>query len=184
MSSDAFIISTAHNADPSSAIQEAINSAGLQPSRIQDLIWGLDRIPRSSEAEAISIDAGLACPSVRVSSSLRAVFFAAESILAGDVEVVLAAGIDGKSCSALLLASPEAVGRLNLLPRARLAARSLDGQDSALRSAGIGPNDVALVRKGTNAASLLIDLLENLESTQANWGLIAAESTVLLVERI
>jgi acetyl-CoA acetyltransferase len=184
MSSDAFIISTARNADPSSAIQEAINSASLDPSRIQDLIWGLDGTPLSSEVEEISIDAGLACPSVRVASSLRAIFFAAESILAGDVELVLVAGIDGKSCSALVLASPEAVGRLNLLPRARLAARSLNGRDSALRSAGIASGDVALARTGANAASLVVELLESLESAQAKWGMIAAENTVLLVERI
>ena len=40
--SDAFIISVAQNKNSSKAIRQAIDAAGLDSSRVQDVIFGLD----------------------------------------------------------------------------------------------------------------------------------------------
>jgi acetyl-CoA acetyltransferase len=121
---------------------------------------------------------------VLVSSSLRAVFFAAQSILSGDLELVVVIGVSEEAATALLLASPDAVGRFNLLPRARLAARSLLGSDKAYRSAGIASEDVPIIKNGENGILLLKELLEELEQRQAQWGLVSVDRSALLVERI
>ncbi len=76
------------------------------------------------------------------------------------------------------------VGRLNLLPRARVAARSLAGPDPALRIAGLASADVEISKAGKYGASLAHELLDELEARSARWGLISAADSVLLIERI
>ncbi len=184
MSSEAFIISAARSADPSAAIRQAVDSAGVNPSRIQDLLLGSERSASVSGVETIVRDAGLICPAAVISSSLRAIIFAAQSILSGDVELVVVVGVDGAAATALLLASPEAVGKLNLAPRARLAARSLAGADAALRFAGITSADVTVTREGESGDLLLNELLDELEAAQAQWGLVAAGQYAVVLERV
>jgi hypothetical protein len=181
--SDVFIISAVQRANPSEAIKEAIANAGINAVRVQDAIFGLD------ESLAINVDkfleaSGLTCSAATVSSSLRAIFFAAQSILSGDVDVVIVLGIETNTSTAFLLASPDAVGRWNLLPRARLAARSLTGSDQALRAAEIEANDVTIIKDGKHGASLIQEALDELEQKSARWGLITQQELALLIERI
>ncbi len=184
MSSDVFVISAVSTIDPSDAIRLALESSGLNPSRLQDVIFGLEGSTSSPDLAAIVRSAGLACPVVGVASSLRAVFFATQSILSGDVELVLVAGLETNKACACLLASPEAVGRLNLLPRARLAVRSLAGSESALRTTGITTSDVAIFKANGDSIALLKELIEELEAQKAQWGLVSEGEFALLVERV
>jgi hypothetical protein len=76
------------------------------------------------------------------------------------------------------------VGRLNLLPRARIAARSLAGKGAALRQAELAPEDVELSKEGPHAVLLLNELLEELEAASARWGLVSEDAMAVLVERL
>ncbi len=183
MSSDVFILSSACDPTASSAIRQAVELAAISPSRVQDVLFGLDGVS-SPDLDSIARAAGLTCPSVGVSSSLRALFFAAASLLSDDVELALVIGLHPDACAAFLLASPESVGRLNLLPRARLAARSLAGPESALRLAGLTSADVDVSKTGDHAALLLHDLLAELDAQSARWGLLTVAESALLIERI
>ncbi len=182
--SDVFIISAIRAAEPVEAIRQAVKSAGVNPSRVQDVVFGLDGSLVNPNAGEIVSKSGLACPSVIVSSSLRAVFFAAQSILSGDVELAVVIGMDGDSSTAMLLASPDSVGRWNLVPRARLAARSLTGVESVLRAAELSSEDVSTFKDGKNGARLVMEALEELEEKPARWGVVSMNSLVLLIERI
>ncbi len=84
----------------------------------------------------------------------------------------------------MLFASPDAVGRWNLLPRARLAARSLNGIESALRAAEIELKDVTIVKDGKYGALLIKELLDELEQKSARWGMITVNELALLIERL
>ncbi len=182
--SDVFIISFVCNAEPSEAIRLAVEGAGIKPSSVQDAVFGWDGSSSAPSVHEITRKAGLVCGAAAVSSSLRAIFFASQSILSGDVELVVVAGLENNAGCAFLLAAPEAVGRWNLVPRARLAARSLIGSDSALRSAGLTDGDVTVSKRGENGAPLVIELLEELEARQAQWGLAAVGDSALLLERV
>ena len=184
MSSDVFIIATALDTSASAAIRRAVELAGLTVDRVQDAVFGFDGSTTFPDLAAITRAADLTCPSVGVSSSLRALFFAADSILCDDAELVIVIGLHADSSTAFLLASPEMVGRLNLLPRARVAARSLAGPDPALRIAGLASADVEISKAGKYGASLAHELLDELEARSARWGLISAADSVLLIERI
>ncbi len=184
MSSDVFIISSARHLSAPVAIRQAVELAGLSPSRIQDAVFGFDGSSAFPDLDSITRGADLTCPSVGVSSSLRALFFAADSILSDDVELAVVTGLDADSSTSFLLASPEMVGRLNLLPRARLAARSLAGPEPALRLAGLASTDVDVSKTGDHGALLVIELLNELEAQSARWGLLSASTVVLLLERI
>ena len=180
--SDVFIISAVSNIDSAQAIQQAINNAGINSIRVQDVIFGLEsgrflpyHEPRSIDTEKIISDSGLTCSAATVSSSLRATFFAAQSILSFDVDVVIVIGAQANASTALLLASPDAVGRWNLMPRARLAARSLNGIESALRAAGLTSSDVTMSKDGKYGALLIKELLDELEGHSARWGMITDE---------
>jgi hypothetical protein len=184
MSSDVFIISTARHLSAPVVVRQAVELAGLPLSRIQDAIFGFDSASALPDLDSIIRSAGLACPSVGVSSSLRALFFAADSILCDDVELAVVTGLHTDSSTAFVLASPEMVGRLNLLPRARLAARSLAGPEPALRLAGLASTDVEISRTGERGAALASELLDDLEAKSARWGLLSVDTAVLLLERI
>ena len=181
--SDAFIISTFKNANPAEALRQAIQNAGVDPSRVQDVVFGFDK-PRSVDAEKIMSEAGLTCPTAIVSVSLRAICFAAQSILSGDVNIVIVVGMEDAVSTAILLASPDAVGRWNLIPRARLAARSLSGVEPALRTAEFTSSDVTIVKDGRQGALLIKELLEELEQKAVRWGMITVNELAVLIERI
>jgi hypothetical protein len=128
--------------------------------------------------------AGLTCPAVVISSGLRAVFFAAQSILSGDLDLAVVIGLGEEASTTLMLASPDAVGRYNLLPRARLATRSLAGTDSALRSAGLVSDDIVIFKIGEDGSLAVKELMEELEQRQSRWGMVSSGDLALLVERI
>lgn len=179
--SDAFVVSIAQNADPADALRRAVKDSGVDSAHVQDVVFGSSIAPNLKETLTA---AGLDCPSAVVSSGMRAVLFAAQSILSGDLELALAAGLDGEVCIAMVLAAPEAVGRWNLLPRGRLAGRSLSGPDAALSAAELSSADVAVSKSGENGVALIKDVLEELESRSAQWGLVAEGDVTLLIERI
>ena len=181
--SDVFIISAVSNTDSAQAIQQAINNAGINSIRVQDVIFGLDE-PRSIDTEKIMSASNLTCSATAVSSSLRATFFAAQSILSFDLDVVIVISVETNTSTALLLASPDAIGRWNLMPRARLAARSLNRIESALRAAEIELKDVSITKDGKNGAVLIKETLDELEQKSARWGMVTMNELALLIERI
>src|SRR5688572_29488372 len=101
-SSEVFIISAVRNGEPATALQQAIHAAGVNPAKIQDLLFGCDD-GGSVDAQALASQAGLSCPVLSLPSSLRALFFAAQSILCEDAELVLVGGLENGECAALLL---------------------------------------------------------------------------------
>ncbi len=184
MSSDVFLISAAHGSRAPAAVQQAIELAGIGPSYIQDAIFGSDDAAPVPDADSLARAAGLSCPAACIATSLRAIFFAAASMLSDDVEISMVIGLDAVASTAFVLASPEAVGRLNLLPRARIAARSLDGSERALRAAGLVSTEVEIAKAGQNAAQLLYELLEELEAKGVRWGMLSTGRASILVERV
>ena len=185
MSSDVFVISSARDPNPAAAIRGALEIAGVSPARVQDAVFGLDDpVTTRPDPDATLRAAGLTCPWARVFTSLRAIVFSAASILGDDTELLVVLGLDRETCTAFVLASPEAVGRLNLMPCARLAARSLTGPESAFRLAGLTADDVQVSRQGDRAAALLNDLLSELESSASRWGMVSAGNAILLIERV
>lgn len=184
VSSDVFILSAVRASEPAGALQQAIQASGVNPAKIQDLLFGCDGT-ESLDARALAGQAGLICPALTLPSSLRALFFAAQSILCGDAELVLVGGSEDGECAALLLGSPGAVGVYNLLPLARIDARSLNGVEAALEKAEITPEDiVGLTLKGTSGALLAVELVAALAETQARWGMLMVDEAVMLAERI
>jgi Thiolase, N-terminal domain len=188
---DVFIISIVQRANPSEAITEAIADAGINSARVQDVIFGLEsgRFLPYHESLAINADkiisaSSLTCSAATVSSSLRAAFFAAQSILSLDVDVVIVVGIETNVSTVLLLASPDAVGRWNLMPRARLAVRSLNGLESALRTAELELKDVTIIKDGKHGVALIKEILDELEQQSARWGMVTFNELALLIERI
>ena len=184
MDRDVFILSATTAGEPAGAIHQALENIDINPSRVQDAIFGLDSSPSIRNVEDFVNKAGLTCPAVVISSGLRAVFFAAQSILSGDLDLAVVIGLGVKASTALMLASPDAVGRYNLLPRARLATRSLDGIDSALHNAELVSGDVAVFKAGESGSLAVKELLEELEQRQVQWGMVSTGDLALLVERI
>jgi acetyl-CoA acetyltransferase len=183
MSSEVLVVSAARNTHISEAIRQAVDSAGVKPRHVQDVVFGDDLHAIMADLDRALHAAGLSCPSVRVSSSLRALFFAAQSILSGDVEVSLVAAADREEASALVLAGPEAVGRWNLMPRARVAARSLAGPEAALRMAGITANEIGASVDGESMVAN-VRLLDELDGGTARWGMVTEGKLVLIIERV
>ena len=184
MDRDVFIISAITAAEPDEAIRQALENIGSKPSRVQDAVFGSNGLTSIPEVEDFAKKAGLPCSTVVVSSSLRAIFFAAQSILSGDLDIAVVIGLGEKASTAFMLASHDAVGRYNLLPRARLASRSLAGTDSALHNAGLVSGDVAVFKAGESGSLAVKELLEELEQRQAHWGMLSTGDLALLVERI
>ncbi len=184
MSSEAFVLSAIRNPDPAEAVRLALDGAGVGAGRIQDALFGFERSFTTPSPQDTARRVGLKCPTVSVSSSMRAVIFGAQSILSGGLDLIVVAGLDGRGTSALVLASPEAVGRWNLLPRARLAARSLNGPEAALLQAGIASEELAVVKQSESGARLLSELLDELQVRQARWGMVVVADMALLVERV
>ncbi len=184
MSSDVFIIATARNPQGAAALQQALETAGVLPGQVQDVVFGLDSAVPQRALETVVRSAGIACAAASVVPSLRAIFFAAASILSDEVQLSLAAGGSHEAAVAFVLASPEAVGRLNLLPCARIAARSLAGREAALRQASLAGEDIDLAKDGQQGILLLHDLLDGLVAASRRWGLVTEGDAALMVERL
>lgn len=182
MSSDVFIISASHNPNVAAALQQALELASIEASRVEDAVFGLDAQDAAPDLGMIVRSAGLNCPCVRVSPRLRALFYAAASVLSDDVAVSVAVLLSEEAASAFILASPEAVGRLNLMPIARIAARSLTGREAALREAGLGETELDFCREDEGRA--LLDLLNELQARSARWGMVTAGELAVLIERL
>ena len=183
MSSDVFIISTSRSSQATAAIREAVAQGGVPSGRIQDAIFASQASSFLTDLDRITRDAGLTCAAVGVSSGLRALAFASTSILGDDANLIVVIGMEADQVTAILLASAEAVGLLNLLPQGRVAARSLAGSGPALQAAGLAANDVSLCKEGDDL-SLLHDLLAEVESQSGRWGMISSPDITILVERI
>ncbi len=184
MSSDVFIISAARDASASTAIRQAIKLAGVSTSHVQDAVFGLDGISEVPDAQSLAEAAGLMCPAVYVSTGLRAIFFAAASMLSHDAQLSVMTGLGPDASAAFVLASPESVGRLNLMPRARIAARSLAGPEPALEAVGLQPTEIEISNAGAQTASSLYGLLDEMDTRAARWGMLSAGQLVMLVERV
>jgi hypothetical protein len=183
MSSDVFVIASASDVDAAKALRQAVDLADVEARRVQDAFLGFDAAPRININGMIAA-AGLVCPSCTVVPSLRSAFCAAAEILSEGAGLVVAAGIYRERSAAFLLAAPEAVGRLNLAPRARLAARSLMSLDEALRLAELTSSDVEVAMNGEQPMLLLHSLLDELESRPARWGAVISGELALLVEHL
>ena len=181
--SDVFVISIFQSANPSEAIRQVIDDAGIDSSRVQDVIFGLDE-SMLIHADKILSASSLTCSAATVSSSLRATFFAAQSILSFDADVLIVVGIETLVSTAILLASPDAVGRWNLTPRARLAVRSLNGIESTLKATEIELKDVTITKDGKSGAALIKETIDELETQSARWGMVTMNELALLIERI
>src|SRR5512140_341194 len=184
MSSDVFIISAARGANAQAAIQQAIMLAGIHPARVQDAVFGLDDFSSMPDVDQLVREAGISCPAACILTSLRAVYFAAASMLSDDAELSLVIGMEDNKSTAFVLASPQAVGGMNLLPRARIAARSLAGAEPALSAAGLVASEVEIMKDGEHAAPMLFVLLDELEAKPAHWGMLAVGVALILVERV
>jgi acetyl-CoA acetyltransferase len=184
MSSEVFVLSAVRNPEPAEALRLAVERAQVDRGRIQDALFGFEGAFTPPRVEDTARKAGLTCPTVSVSSGMRAVFFGAESILSDGMELIAVTGVDEGGASAMVLAGPEAIGRWNLVPRARLAARSLRGAEAALRQAEIKSEELAVVKQSESGARLLCELLDELETRQARWGMVVVGELALIVERV
>ncbi len=184
MSSEVFVLSSVRHTDPVEAIRLAIARAEIEPKRVQDAYFGFERSFTAPGLQDTARKAGLSCPAVSVSSSMRAVFFGAQSILAGDEEIAVVAGVDGKGSCVLVLAGSEAIGRWNLTPRARLAERSMNGADSVLTRAEVKPEELEVRRQGEGGSRLIYEVLEELERRKARLGMVSIDELTLLLERL
>ncbi len=180
---DAFIISACSAADPVDALRQAIQVSGINPARVQDFIFGVDHFDVSDAAE-LGREVLINCPQVTVSSSLRALIFAAQIILCEDADLVLVGGGDNHESAALLLASPAVVGIYNLMPLARIEAHSLVSTEHAIKKAGRLVQDIEIKLEGTGGVLLVAQLVNQLQEHQAGLGLVCVGAATLLIERV
>jgi hypothetical protein len=182
-SNDVFIVSASCAVDPAQALRQAMKASGVNPARVQDFIFGAET-PVLISPDELARETMMNCPVVMVSSSMRAVFFAAQSILCQDTDLVLVGGGQGGQSAGLLLASPASVGIYNLMPLARVDARSLTSAEHALKKAACPVEEVTVRLNGTCGVLLLAQLIEQLQEQKAGWGLAQVGKAALLLERI
>ena len=183
-SSDVFIISAIATADPAEALRQAIKNSGVSPGRVQDFICGTDDGLTPIGAEELARETAILCPYVTVSSSLRALFFASQSILCENADVVLLSGSQDGACAALLLASPSAVGVYNLSPLACIDVCSLAGADVVLKKAGLASENIGVSLDGTCGALLAAQLVMELQEREVQWGMVNVAGASILIERV
>lgn len=181
--SDAFIISACSAADPAEAIRQAIKESGINPMRVQDFIFGADYSGVLNAAE-LGREVLINCPHVTVSSSLRALVFAAHTILCEGADLVLVGGRDNRESAALLLASPAVVGIYNLMPLARIDAHSLVSMEHAIQKAGRTDQDIDIKLEGTCGVLLMAQLVDQLQEHQVGLGLVRVGAGAILIERV
>ncbi len=134
----------------------------IQSGRFESQILPLDR----QDGRRISADEGVRMPPDREKMrSLRPVFKPDGVITAGNSSQVS----DG--AAALLLASPAAVGRYNLNPRARIVSRIVVGSDPVLMLDGpISASRLALQRAGLKLDDIdVIEINEAFASVVLSW---------------
>ena len=178
-----FIISASRAADPAGALRQALKESGVNPARVQDFIFGADSHELIG-ADELARETAIHCPLATVSSSLRALFFAAQSILGEDTDLVLVGGAQDGQSAALLLASPAAVGVYNLIPLARIDAFSLNGVDAARRKAKLTYEDVEITLDGPCGALLTAKMANELQERGAHWGMVSVAGAAMLIERV
>jgi hypothetical protein len=93
-------------------------------------------------------------------------------------------GLHSRQAIAVWLTSAASVGRWNLVPRARLAARSVRGAPPAWNALELPAQELASTREGQDAIWLTGEVLEELEKGMARWGQVSTGSLVLLIERL
>lgn len=117
---------------------DLFNRAGLQPQRLQEIHWcGGDPdywLTSLIEQVGFSVDIARFQWPVAPLISHFVMQNAARSIETGARDLILLSQVSGDRVAALLLASPAAVGRYNLAPRARIAACFSIGLDSKQRA--------------------------------------------------
>jgi acetyl-CoA acetyltransferase len=150
-------------------MQQALLRAHVESTQIEDVIWGCvtplgDQGANLARLAVLKAGFPVEVPGVTLNrmcgSSQKAVHFASQAILNGDMQIVLAGGTEMMShqpigsdwpeqwsddfpyalvhqgisagAVALILASAKAVGRYNLIPKARLVARAVVGSDPVL----------------------------------------------------
>ena len=182
-SSTVFIISVSSAADPAEALRQALKESGVNPARVQDFIFGADSHELIG-ADELARETAIHCPLATVSSSLRALFFAAQSILCEDADLVLVGGAQDGQCAALLLASPAAVGVYNLIPLARIDACSLTGAGAALKKAKLTYEDMGITLDGPCGALLAAKMVNELQERGAHWGMVSVAGAAMLIERV
>lgn len=182
-SNDVFIVSASCAVDPAQALRQAMKASGVNPARVQDFIFGAD-MPVLINPEELARETMMNCPVAMVSSSIRALFFATQSILCQDADLVLVGGGQGGQSAGLLLASPASVGVYNLMPLARVDARSLISAEHAFKKAGCPIEEVTVRLSGTCGVLVLVHLIEQLQEQKASWGLAQVGKAALLLERI
>lgn len=171
--SAAFLLSTARAPRLSQALAPVLQGFPAP----QDALFGFD----SPAAEEVP---DLACPSVSLNSSLRALAYAAQTLQSGQASLLLAAGGLPGDYAACLLAAPEIIGARNLDPLAQLAAWSFDGLPRALAQAEITEEDLALRLSGASGILAVYELLSALQQKKARWGLVSAAGGFLTLERL
>ena len=171
--------------------REALDDYAFQSHRramraIQDGYWEEQILPMNlPDGRSFRIDEGVRMPPDRARmASLKPVFKPDGLITAGNASQVS----DG--AAAVLLASAKAVGRYNLAPRARVAARYVTGSDPVLmldgpipaarqilKRAGLTLQDVDVIEINEAFASVVLawakELGADLERVNPNGGAIA-----------
>ena len=183
-SSDVFILAATQAREAGEALRLAVREAGVRPAKVQDLIFGWDG-PAGADLESLLRQAGIGSPAVSVSSSIRALIFAAQAILCEAADLVLAGGSGEAGAAGLLLGSPSAVGIYNLPPLARIEACSPGGAEALRKKAAvIAEGGVELTLEGSCGAQLAVQLVGALSEKQARWGMLIAGEAAMLLERL
>jgi acetyl-CoA acetyltransferase family protein len=140
----------------------------IQTGRFEDQIVPITRI----DGSVVKQDQGVRMPPDRERmGALRPAFKPEGVVTAGNSSQV------SDAAAALLLASPRAVGRFNLLPRARIASRVVVGSDpvlmldgpipatkKALRRAGLSLEDIGIIEINEAFASVVLAWAQELEA--------------------
>lgn len=182
-SRDVFVVAAASAVDPAKALRQAIKESGVNPARVQDFIFGVDH-PTLISLDELAREALVNSPLAMVSSSMRALFFATQTILCEDADLILVGGIQGEQSAALLLASPAFVGIYNLTPLARIDICSLTGVERALQKAQLTSEDIGTKLEGTCGTLLATQLIAQLQEQKATWGVASVGTAAILMERI
>jgi len=137
----------------------AYNSHLRAMHAIQNGFWEGQIVPVvRPDGLCVTVDEGVRMPPDREKmAGLKPVFQADGVITAGNASQIS----DG--AAAILLASPRAVGRYNLAPRARLVARTVVGSDPVLMLDG----PIPATRQVLNKAGLTLDEIDVVEINEA-----------------
>lgn len=172
--SAAFLLSAARAPRLSQAVASALNSLPAP----QEALFGWDTPEAAASLPALN------CPSVTLNSSLRAITYAAQTLLSREASLILAAGGLPGDYAAFALAAPEVIGARNLEPLALLASWSFDGLPRALAKAEITEEDLACRLSGPAGVLTVYELLATLQREKSHWGLATVSDAFLTLERV